>query len=194
MPDLKGFGENAKMLYPFSLDDYINDVKEYMYKKSIVRPCVVAHSFGGRIAIKASAREPRLFDKLVLTGSAGLKPKFSLKKYIKAEKFKILKKFFDKEKLIKYYSSDYLSLNGVMRRSFVSIVNEHLDDYAKRIKNQTLIINGTSDKETPVYMAKRLNEYIANSKLSLYKGAGHFAFIDKPIKFNTEVREFLLSE
>ena len=32
-PDLKGFGDNKGMEYPYSLDDYVNEVKEYIKEK-----------------------------------------------------------------------------------------------------------------------------------------------------------------
>ena len=96
------------------------------------------------------------------------------------------------EKLIKYYSSDYRALDGVMRESFKKIVGEYLDGEINKIKNPTLIIFGEKDSETPVYMAKRLNRGINDSKMVIIKDAGHFAFIDNPVKFNWEVKEFLL--
>ncbi|MBR5899879.1 MAG: alpha/beta hydrolase [Clostridia bacterium] len=193
-PDLKGFGSNADMSYPYALDDYINDLREYAYKNGLYRPHVIAHSFGGRLAIKIASNNPTAFDKVVLTGCAGLKPKFSLAKSAKRATFNILKRFTPKENLKAFYSKDYLSLSPVMRQSFIKIVNEHLDDEANKIKNQTLLIFGKKDKETPLYMAKRLNEKIKNSKLSVYREAGHFCFLDCPNAFNLEVREFLLSK
>ena len=193
-PDLKGFGSNADMPYPYALDDYINDLREYAYKNGLYRPHVIAHSFGGRLAIKIASNNSTAFDKVVLTGCAGLKPKFSLAKSAKRATFNILKRFTPKENLKAFYSKDYLSLSPVMRQSFIKIVNEHLDDEANKIKNQTLLIFGKKDKETPLYMAKRLNEKIKNSKLSVYREAGHFCFLDCPNAFNLEVREFLLSK
>ncbi len=192
-PDLKGFGKNQNMSVPYSLDDYIKDVEEYKYKYGIKSPHIIAHSFGARIAIKATAENPKFCDKFVLTGAAGLKPKNTLLKTGKRTLFKVLKHFVSKEKLKMFYSKDYLSVNPVMRQSFNLIVNEHLDDKIGNIKNPTLIIFGDKDKQTPLYMAKRLFEGIPNSKLVVVRGAGHFCFIDKPAKFNMEVREFLLS-
>ncbi len=192
--DLTGFGEKPFMPYPYALDDYVNEVKEYAKNNGLKKPHVVAHSFGGRIAIKLASNDGDFFDKIVLTGCAGLKPKFSLKKFCKKLTFKAIKKFVKKEKLTRFYSSDYLSLSPVMKRSFIKIVNEHLDDKLKFVGNKTLIIFGKKDKETPVYMAKRLHKGIKNSKLSIYENAGHFAFIDEILKFNLEVREFLLSD
>ena len=192
-PDLKGFGENSDMPYPYSLDDYIDSVNEYIYKHGLVRPHVIAHSFGGRITIKGVATKKLEFDKIVLTGSAGLKPKTTIKKRAKKLCFNIAKRFVKKEKLTRFYSSDYLSLNSVMKKSFIKIVNENLDEYLQYIQNQTLIINGELDRETPIYMAKKLHENIKNSKLLIFKDCAHFCFLDKPNKFNMEVKEFILS-
>ena len=192
-PDLKGFGENADMPYPYSLDDYIAEVKEYIYKNGLKTPSVIAHSFGARIAIKAASNEPDLFFKLVLTGAAGLKPKTTLKKSVKKATFNILKKFIPREKLSKFYSKDYNALPSVMKESFKKIIGEHLDDRLRYIKNPTFIVFGSRDKETPLYMAKRLNRGIAGSTLKIIDGAGHFCFLDKPNKFNMEVKEFLNS-
>ncbi len=192
-PDLKGFGKNTGMSYPYSLDDYIAEVREYMYKNGLERPNVVAHSFGGRIAIKAAYSDPFLFSRLVLCGAAGLKPRKSLKKAFKKFAFGALKRVVGREKLTRFYSPDYLALDSVMRESFKLIVGEYLDYALCGIKNPTLIVFGENDRETPVYMAKRLHAGIKDSKLLIIEGAGHFSFIDKPFKFNTEVKEFLLS-
>ena len=191
-PDLKGFGTNLDMEYPYSLSDYLDSVKDYMYKNSIICPHVIAHSFGGRIALKGASQNKLLFNKLVLTGCAGIKPKKTFKKVIKTQMFNILKTFCNKQKLERFYSSDYLSLNPIMRKSFIKIVNENLNDVLSHIDNECLLIFGKKDSQTPLYMAKTLNKGIKNSKLSVYN-AGHFCFLDCSIKFNLEVREFLLS-
>lgn len=190
-PDLKGFGDNLGMQKPYTLDDYIDSVEEFKYKNSIVKPHIVAHSFGGRIALKGTVTAPNFCDKLVLTGCAGLKPKLTVKKIVKRASFFTLSKFIDKSKLTKFYSKDYNALDGVLKQSFIKIVNEHLDYLLKDIENKTLIIFGEKDKETPLYMAKRLNKGIKNSHLKVIKGAGHFCFIDKPYAFNLLVGEFL---
>ncbi len=182
------------MEYPYALSDYLEEVKEYMYKFGIVQPSVVAHSFGARIVIKGASEEKQLFNKLVLTGAAGLKSKPTVKRTLKKLAFNVAKKFFSKEKLTRFYSSDYNNLSPIMQKSFIKIVTEHLDDRLEYIENPTLLVFGDKDRETPLYMAKRLNRGIKNSKLLVIKGAGHFCFIDSPIKFNGEVREFLLSK
>ncbi len=179
---------------PYSLNDYIEEVEEFKYKNNLKSPHVIAHSFGARIALKACAKDKDFCSKLVLTGAAGLKPKKTLKKTVNRVIFKVAKTFIKRENLKCFYSKDYLSLSPVMKESFKLIVSEHLDKVLLKIENKTLIIYGSNDKETPLYMAKRLKKGIKNSQLSIYDGAGHFCFIDKPYKFNLEVREFLLSK
>lgn len=192
--DFKGFGENKGMEYPYSLDDYVNELTDFMSKNGIVFPHVIAHSFGARVALKAIYKNPKIFDRIVLTGAAGLRPKSTFKKSVKKFAFNLLKKFTPKEKLNRFYSKDYLALDGVMRESFKKIVNEHLDYVLPYVDNKTLLVFGNNDKDTPLYMAKRFNGGIKNSRLCVIQGAGHFAFIDKSNKFNMEVREFLLSK
>ena len=192
-PDLVGFGNNPNMPYPYSLDDYVDSVCRYMAQNKIENPIIIAHSFGGRIAIKGLATKKIKAQKLVLTGSAGLKPKWSIKREAKKTCFSVLKKFVGKDKLKRFYSPDYLALNQTMRLSFIKIINEHLESYLPLIEVETLIINGKLDTETPLYMAKRINKNIKNSTLKVFDGCGHFCFLDKPNKFNMEVREFLLS-
>lgn len=192
-PDLAGFGDNPFMPYPYSLNDYIKEVEEYMHKNGIIRPHVIAHSFGGRIAIKAAADNPGLFDKLVLCGAAGLKPRFSFKKAARKTFFSVLRTFVPRERLKSFYSPDYLAVDAIMRESFKLIVCESLDDELSKIENRTLAVYGEKDKETPPYMGKRLARGIKDCKLIILKKAGHFCFIDRPLTFNGEVKEFLLS-
>ena len=191
-PDLKGFGKNADMPYPYALNDYLSEIREYIKVNGLNRPHVIGHSFGGRIAIKLAALYPELTGKLVLCDAAGMKPRFSLKKAGKKAAFKVLKNFLPRDRLKSFYSSDYLAVSGVLRESFKLIVNENSEEYLGKIENETLVIFGKNDEETPPYMAKKLCRGIKNSELKIIDGAGHFCFIDKPFTFYGEVKRFLL--
>ena len=178
------------MEFPYSLSDYVNEVRGYMEENGIKKPFVIAHSFGARIAVKLAAEDKETFSKIALVGAAGLKPRFSLKKACKRAVFKVLKRVVKREKLQKFYSKDYQSLSPVLRESFVKIVNERLDLIAGRIETPTVLIFGDKDGETPVYMGRAYNKKIKNSRLYIIKGAGHFAFVDRPREFCRIIREF----
>lgn len=194
-PDLKGFGNNKDMPYPYALIDYVNEVKDYIKINSIVSPSVIAHSFGGRVILKAllDGDGASLFNKIVLVDSAGLKPKKTIKKHLKKITFNVLKHFINRERLGRFYSSDYLALDDMMKQSFIKVISENFDKRLSEIKNPTLIVYGENDKETPLYMAKRFHVGIEGSKLIVIKNAGHFCFLNSPMKFYMEVKEFLLS-
>lgn len=185
VPDMAGFN-GTEMPYPYALADYARDVKR------LIDDCdgkvdVIAHSFGARVLFKLLPHEK--VDRIVLTGAAGLRPKRSLKKAVAVFRYKIRKKL--KLDVSSFGSSDYKALSPIMRESFVKIVNERLKKSIKHVANDCLLVFGENDTETPLYMAKRLNKYLKNSSLVLIKGAGHFAFLEKPNQFNVIVKEFL---
>ncbi len=185
-------GFNGRLMpYPYALSDYARDVSrliDRIVKEEGEKVNVVAHSFGARVLFKLLP-DTRI-DKIVLTGAAGIKPRFSIKKSLRVARYKIRKKLgLD---VSRFGSSDYKALDPVMKQSFVKIVGERLENRIKRVKKPCLIVSGTLDTETPLYTAKRLNKLITSSRLITIRKAGHFAFIDDAHAFNLIVKEFLL--
>ena len=78
-----------------------------------------------------------------------------------------------------------------MRSVFVRVVNTHLDKTLDSVSQPTLIVWGKSDKETPLYMAKRFRRKIRDSALILL-GGGHFAYAYRSEKFHAVLRAFVL--
>lgn len=154
---------------------------------------ILAHSFGGRIAIRLALKDNRA-DKIILTGGAGLKPRRTPLYYIRVYLYKILKKILPKKHLKGFGSSEYKSLSDVMKLSYLKIVNDHQDSEVKNVKNKTYLIYGNRDKQTPLYMAKKFNKLIKNSTLTVISGAGHFAFVDNSRLFNALIKEFLYGD
>lgn len=188
--DFLGFN-GQEMDYPYGLDDYKNSINRLIDELNCESVHVLAHSFGGRVLLKMLPENKKI-DKIVLCGSAGLKPKKSLKTKLKILKYKLIKRFFKGKDLSKYGSSDYKMLSDIQKQSFVKIVNEHLDYKLKFISNKALIVFGRNDTETPIYMAKKFEKGLKNSALYVIENAGHFCFLEKYNEFNTIVKEFLL--
>ena len=192
--DFAGFGESTEPTKPYTVFDYVNDLKQLLDDFYIENLVLVGHSFGGRVAIKFSFLFQNNYKsfKLCLVESAGLKPKRGLKYYYKIYKYKFYKKLFpNSKKLSKFGSSDYKALSPVMKATFINVVNEDLACYAKYIIAKTIIIWGDKDKETKIYMAKKLKKLIKNSNLKIIKNAGHFSFLDKPFQFAIILDKFL---
>ena len=181
------------MQKPYSLDDYADDLILYVKDNCSSPPIIIAHSFGARVVIKALSKGLKV-DKLVLTGSAGLKPRFNLKRAIKKVVFKLFKGVMSECFKQRFYSADYLKCDPVMRQSFKLVVSENLAPLYKKVSVDTLLIFGKLDRETPLYMAKRQRNYIKNSKLIVMQNAGHFCFIDRADVFNQTVFSFLVGK
>lgn len=188
--DFPGFGDSDAPEKAWSVFDYVQDLKSVLDKFEIKSLIIVGHSFGGRVGIKFSYLYQNDYDKfkLCLVDSAGIKPKRNVGYFVKIYYYKILKKIAKKFKFIKKMllncgSSDYKKLSPIMKETFKKVVNEDLSYDAKYIIKPTLIVWGENDKDTKVYMAKKLNKLIVNSRLCILEKAGHFSFLDKPDEF-----------
>ena len=189
-PDLPGFKSPLKS--PLSLADYAKIVDGFILESGEKNFSVIAHSFGVRILLKLM---PYNFDKIVITGGAGLKTRKSPAYYFKKWGYRSIKATFGENSAKKF--SQKFNKNGIdnmpknNKISFIKIVNEPLDDKLSKVLSPTLIIYGNKDKETPLYLAKKFNRGIKDSALIILRG-GHFVFIDDYMSFNVIVKEFLL--
>lgn len=204
--DLPGFGKSQEPKNALNSFDYVEVIRKFMDYKGITKATFVGHSFGGKLSIIMGAHYPLEVDKLVLIDSAGLIPKRSLKYYFKVYSFKTLrfiyKRLFfwikDEKKMEKFYkkfgSDDYRDSSGIMRKIFVTVVNENLKALLKNIKASTLIIWGDKDMATPLYMANTMEREIPDSGLVVLEGTGHYSYLDDYYKFGLILKAFLGGE
>lgn len=170
------------------LDDYVKSVLDIINFYKMTDIVLIGHSFGGRVAIKIAGKYGYLLRKLILVDSAGVLPRRTIKYRCRILRHKILS-------LLKIEhsagSSDYQKLDNNGKQTFKNIVNEDLSGLAAKITVPTLLFWGSKDKETAIYMAKRLKKLIYNSCLVIFKGAGHYSYLDAPNMFYKLVLIFL---
>ena len=65
--DFPGFGQSDPLPAAWSVGDYADWTENYLRELSIRFPLLIAHSFGGRVAVKCLSRGD-LFDRAVLCG------------------------------------------------------------------------------------------------------------------------------
>lgn len=188
---------------PWGVPEYGEMLKSFMEELSIVNPYVIAHSFGGRVAIYLASKYQNLFDKIVLTDAAGVKPRKTFQKTVRSLTFKggkwalqnLVPEAQREERLKewrdKYSSADYKALKSeVMRETFKKVISLDLTDNLEKIKCPTLLIWGENDTDTPLYMAKIMEVKIPDSGLVVMKNAGHFSYLDKSADYNVIVDTF----
>ena len=134
VPDLPGFGGEKAPERPWYVHDYADWVRKYMKKHHLVRPVVVAHSFGARIAIKMCSSDKNVFSRLFLVGAAGIKRPPGMKVKIlkgmaKAGKFILgifklqsVQTFFRKVVYKAAGTHDYETAHGTMKQTFIKLL------------------------------------------------------------------------
>ena len=202
--NMPGFGGSDEPSEVWGVDDYTRALEEFVSLCAIDEPvCIIGHSFGGRVGILYSSRHGSAVSKLVLVDAAGIKPRRSLKYYVKVYSFKAARRLSPMimgkkraEALIERMraragSSDYASASPMMRRILSRCVNEDLKGVMPRIKASTLLIWGEKDTATPLSDAKTMQRLIPDAGLVSYPEAGHFSFLDRPAQTAAVVRSFL---
>ncbi|MDE7464455.1 MAG: alpha/beta hydrolase [Clostridiales bacterium] len=166
--------------------DYAAFVQKFLAREGVVNATAVGHSFGGRVAIILASQ--KVFKKLVLVDSAGMRPRLSLNRKIKIARYKRAVKLG--KPLDGMGSVDYNNTSGDGRKVFVRIVNTHLEKLLPYIDCDTLILWGKRDGDTPPYMAKRLKRGIKNSTLIFLDG-GHYCYTESDHKFVRLLKNFV---
>jgi pimeloyl-ACP methyl ester carboxylesterase len=189
--DFLGFGQSGDLTVPFSVSDYADWTKKALDSLGLEKPSVIAHSFGCRVALKMAETDENTFDKIILTGPAGVILKRGFAYKVKVKSYRLVKKFAPKFAERHFGSAEYRALSPVMKESYKKIVNEDLRKVASRVQNPVLIIQGKGDTTTPIEEARAYLSVLPNGKLELIEG-GHFAFAENPLPFNLTAEEFLL--
>jgi len=188
---LPGFGQSPEPHVPWGTWDYVDIIRRWVIEHFPNQPLdIVAHSFGGRIAIGLTARHPELVNRLVLIGSAGLRPKRSLSVKLKRLYSKQLRMIGGllggtiseriERKRQQLGSEDWRQASPLMRGTLSKVLDEDLSCDLKAIKRPTLLIWGKRDTATPIWMGRAMELLIPGSKLQIVDKAGHYCFIDMP--------------
>ena len=176
--DLPGFGESEEPKETWTIDKYELLLEEFLKELNIKKPIVIGHSFGGRLAIRFSARNP--IEKLVLFGSPCIRIKEELPFHVKVLKgLKKIPGLNDFGEYMKKYigSRDYKAASPIMRQTLVEVVNEDLSKYAREIEEPTLLIWGDQDDEAPLSEAKELEKIMVDAALIVLPGT-HYAYLE----------------
>ena len=179
IPDLPGFKEKNKIDRPWNLDDYVNWLEDFSQNNE--RFFLLGHSFGGAVAVKFTLKHPQKVEKLFLVAAACIRRK-TAKKIILAKISEIFKAFsflpfynFFRKVFYKFIirKSDYIYTTGIMKETYLNIINEDLSGILPLIQPPTVIIWGNKDEATPIKDAHIIKNKIKNSELIIIPGGTH---------------------
>lgn len=175
----------------WSVYDYTHFVIAYLNCHHLDKVHLIGHSFGGRLGLILGADYPERIHKMALFDSAGIRPKTPLYQQLRLKSYKFAQNSLRvvglrniAEQLGAWYrkrygSADYQNSSGVMRETFVKVVNEDLLACAARVKPSTLLFWGDQDEDTPLWQGKLLEKTIPDAGLVVFEGAGHYSYLDR---------------
>jgi pimeloyl-ACP methyl ester carboxylesterase len=203
VPDLPGFGATAEPDSPWSVHEYAAWCIALLDRLGIQSCDLIGHSNGGRIGIVMAATYPGRVRRMVLAGSAGIRPGRTLRSTARVRSYKLLRAVERSGALPaglrgaagrsadKRGSADYRAVSGVMRGTLVRIVNEDLRALLPRLHLPVLLIWGDQDTETPLADGRLMERLIPDAGLVVFEGAGHYAYLEQPGRFCRIVEVFL---
>ena len=205
--DFPAHGQSGRPPEPWGVAEFAQCIREAVEKLRLA-PCdIIAHSFGGRVALYIAAHWPRMVNRLVLTGCAGLKKEQTPEQKKRSEAFQRKKKLLQglarmpllggaAEKGLaalrkKYGSADYNALDAEMRKTFVKVISEDLRPLLPEVQASTLLIWGEKDQDTPLWMGRTMEKEIRDAGLVIFENDDHFAYLRQWPRFVAVVRAFL---
>ena len=206
IPDFPGHGKSSEPPKPWAVADFADCIWQLLNEQHFLPCTVIAHSFGGRVALYLSTQHPDMFPRLMLTGCAGIIPEKTEEQKRKAEQYRKKKKAVQSLERIpilrsaaksmmdslrrQYGSSDYNALNESMRATFVKIVTEDLSPLLPKVSVPTLLIWGENDTETPLWMGKKMAAEIPDAGLVVFENDDHFAYLREWPRFVAIAKNF----
>ncbi|MDP3990876.1 MAG: alpha/beta hydrolase [Candidatus Nealsonbacteria bacterium] len=180
LPDLPGFGESSALVRLWSMDDYIDWVRNFCLNNNLSQFVLLGHSFGGGIAAKYALKFPKELKKLILVDAAIIRVKDPGKE-VMAKIAKIIKTFsflpfysFIRRAFYKFMvKSDYPDTEGVMRETYLKAVRTDISGTISSISCPTLLIWGEKDDITPLKDAYLIKERIKGAKLEILPDIRH---------------------
>ncbi|HCB33810.1 MAG TPA: hypothetical protein DEP69_01110, partial [Acidimicrobiaceae bacterium] len=148
---------------------------------------LVGHSFGGRVALELAQQRPAVAAALVLTGVPLLRPltprnqpKLSFRLARLGNRVGLVSNGHMETLRRRSGSDDYRNTHGVMRDVLVAAVNETYETQLRSTKIPVELVWGDRDREVPPGVAVRAETMLADARLTLLPGVGHFVPTEAP--------------
>lgn len=195
--DQRGNGRSEELdKNKLTINNWASDIDLITKKLGLSQTTVLGHSYGGMIAIRYASQQPKELSRLILVGTAPyslsylnnpdadtfhLQSDTELKEYIRTKWKKWFAKRDDYPGLLKIFNSITFKLAPYLAGKKELVKYDAREEITK-ISVPTTLILGEKYKRF-VQRNKEMQETIPNSSLEIIKSAGHFPFIDQPVRF-----------
>lgn len=218
--DLPGFGASPMPPWDISIPAYGSFLRDFCERLGVDRATLVGSSMGGFIATEVAIAEAHRVDKLVLISAAGItwararrEPAAMIGRVGRAAaplvlRFQMsgLKRSRLREAAFKGVFHDPSALRRELLwenvvpalqspgyyDAMTTLVGYDIRDRLEEIEDPTLIVWGRNDRVVPVPAALSYKRRIGdNAELHIFDGTGHVPQLERPVRFNRLLSEFL---
>lgn len=210
-PDMVGYGfSDCPPDAVYSMDYWVAHLLKFMDAKGIAAANLIGNSFGGAVALAATARHPDRVRRTVLMGSGGLEFKMSEKSNAghgyqpSLEKMRELLHNFtyfpeqitDEWVTLRYQTSLRPGYQETFEKLFPGTREQKMralltpEDQIRSISRPVLLIHGREDRVVPYESSVRMHAMIDQSELHIFGRCGHWSHIDQADRFNQLVMNF----
>ena len=197
--DFPGFGESDDPDEAWGVIEYETYFAKFCDKLGLHNMILIGHSFGCRVAIRYAADYSQNVKKMCLTGAAGIRPKHGLDWQIRTKTYKagkwLLKVTGQNEKLEELQknagSEDYRNAKGIMKPTFVKVVNDDVSPVLSSVVCPVLLVWGDQDTAAPLWMGQQMEKEMKDAGLAIFEGDDHWAYWHQPDRFNAVLDVFL---
>jgi pimeloyl-ACP methyl ester carboxylesterase len=218
--DLPGFGASPMPSWEIDMPAYGRLLGDFCEKLGIERATRVGNSMGGFIAVEAVTSNPSRFERLVLVSAAGILNTWNPEARATATAWawkrfgphfaqrgrEIVSRPRAREAVFRPFlrypnrlREDLLleQIVGGLERAdgfgdaLQALIRRDIRDRLADIDIPTLIVWGLSDRVIPVAAAISYHRRIPHSRLEIFERTGHVPQLERPLRFNALLDEFL---
>lgn len=180
-PDTRGHGRSPRGTAPFTLEQFAQDLKEFLDGLGVARCCLLGFSDGANIALLFALKYPQCVDKLILNGAdlypAGVKLSTQLPIVLGWGLLQVIRRF-DKKAQPKWELLDLMTTQPHIR-----------PEQLAALTMPVLVVAGDRDMIREGH-TRRIARSVPNSRLAILPGS-HFVARQNWQAFNPVVLEFL---
>lgn len=218
--DLPGFGASPMPDWDIDMPAYGRVLHDFCEKLGIEGATIVGNSMGGLIAAEAATAMPGRFEKLVLVSAAGIINTWSPEERAVATAWAwktFGPHFADRGRWIVTHPrarqivfGPFLRYPNRLRADLLfeqirsgleraegfgealhAVIRHDIRERLGEIEMPTMIVWGQSDRVVPMGAALSYHRRIPHSRLEIFERTGHVPQLERPLRFNSLLEEFL---
>jgi pimeloyl-ACP methyl ester carboxylesterase len=219
--DLPGFGASPMPSWEIDMPAYGQLIHDFCEKLGVERGAIVGNSMGGMIAVEAVTAAPGRFDRLALIAAAGIINTWNPEERAVATAWAwqvFGPRFADRGRwivthprarqivfgpFVRYPNRLRADLlfeqigSGLERAegfgdALHAAIRHDMRERLSEVEIPTLVLWGQSDRVIPMAAALSYHRRIPHSRLEIFERTGHVPQLERPLRFNAVVDEFLV--